>query len=339
MLPGEQIWNELKPILSAVHSTEPLVLAQAELGPADGGPPISRILAYAATEPTPHWHLVTCGLSASRFIPGYPDVGGIELSFRLARGASDQRPPAWVPGFFEALGREAFASDRPISNGSKVQLADLWQALDTSLTAGICIDDPATSAAAIKLVQLVGLTGAERDRVWMAKEKAKLLFELTPLGITDPARVPRPPPAAAAPRPARPAPPAVPRFETITVTKMDGRMRLAVSVAEATPLADVLVEAIRVGSLSFSVRGWSINITIDEIPRSATWATTLAMYFTIDGAKQAAAELKDPARYGQALRWPTMPDLEMMVMGAPPKAEAPAETPTFGSRLKKFFGS
>ena len=81
MVPGEQIWSELEPRLRTVHAQlEPMVVAQAQLGPDEGGPPLSRIVAYPAVDPRPHWHFVTCGLSASRFIEGYPDAGGVELS-------------------------------------------------------------------------------------------------------------------------------------------------------------------------------------------------------------------------------------------------------------------
>jgi hypothetical protein len=331
MVPGEQIWSELKP---RFEGSEPLVLFQAQLGPHEGGPPLSRIVAFRATVPQPHWHFVTCGLSASRFIEGYPEAGGVELTFRLGRKPSEKSPPKWIAGFLQQLGRAAFSESGRIAAAEKVDLAPRWEQPDTALTAGYYVADPLVPTGSIPLVQLVALTTAERGRVeaMSGRKAVELLLELAPAGISDLERARPPPPAAPAARRPTPPPPPTPSFSSVAVTKEGSRMRLTVSPAEVTALSEALSAAVRLGRVSCTSQGWTVHLNVEDVPRSASWGKTLALYFTLDRAKQVMAELIDPARHGQVLRYDDLPDFELCI-------GAGGETPSVLGKIARFFGA
>jgi hypothetical protein len=328
MIPGEQIWSELKPRFAG---SEPLVVFQARLGPDEGGPPLSRIVAFRASEPRPHWHFVTCGLSASRFIEGYPDAGGVELTFRLGRKPGEETPPEWVAPFLQQLGRRAFSDDGRIAVAEKVDLEARWEQPDTALTAGYYVADPLVPAGSIPLVQVVALTTTERGRVqsMSGRKSLELLLELAPAGISELERARPPPPEA--PRARRPPPPA-PVFSTVVVTKEGSRMRLTISPTEVSALAEALDAAVRLGRVSCASQGWTVHLNVEDVPRSASWATTLAIFFTLERAKQVMAELVDPARHGKVLRYDDLPDFELLV-------GAGREQPSLLSQIGRFFGA
>jgi hypothetical protein len=331
MVPGEQIWSELQPRIEGV---EPLVLFQAQLGPDEGGPPLSRIVAFGATEPQPHWHFVTCGLSASRFIEGYPEAGGLELTFRLGRKPSEKTPPKWVVPFLQQLGRRAFSDAGRIAIAEKVDLAPRWDQPDTALTAGYYVEDPLVPAGSIPLVQLVALTTTERGRVLVMKGRRSLdlLLELAPAGISDLERARPSPPAPPAARRPTPPPPPTPSFSSVAVTKEGSRMRLTISPNEVAALAEALGAAVRLGRVSCSSQGWTVHLNVEDVPRSASWAQTLALYFTLDRAKQVMADLIDPARHGQVLRYDDLPDFELCI-------GAGGEILSVLGKIARFFGA
>ncbi|MDP1825636.1 MAG: suppressor of fused domain protein [Archangium sp.] len=328
MVPGEQIWSELKPRFEGI---EPLVFFQAQLGPDEGGPPLSRIVAFRASEPQPHWHFVTCGLSASRFIAGYPEGGGVELTFRLGRKPSEKTPPKWVAGFLQQLGRTAFSDSGRIAVAETIDLAPRLQQPETALTAGYYVADPLVPAGSIPLVQLVALTTAERGRVEAMKgrKSLELLLELAPAGISDLERARPPPPAPAAARRPTPPPPPTPSFQTLVVSKSGTRMRLAIGQGEVTALVEAISAAVRLGRVSCSSGGWTVHLNVEDIPRSASWGTTLAVYFTLDLAKQVMADLG--SRPGEVLRYDGLPDFELVV--------GEGAQPSVLGKLARFFGA
>lgn len=335
MIPAEQIWSELEPRFKALHADlEPVVVAQAQLGPDEGGPPLSRIVAYRATEPQPHWHFVTCGLSASRFIEGYPEAGAVELTFRLGRKPSEKTPPKWIAPFLQRLGRSAFSKGGRIAAAETVDLAPRWEQPATALTAGYYMVDPLVPPGSIPLVQLVALTTAERGRVeaMSGRKSVELLLEIAPAGISDLGRARPPPPSAPQARRPTPPPPPTPNFKTIVVSKLGSRMRLAVDQAEVPALVEAISAAVRLGRVTCSSQGWTLHLNVEDVPRSASWATTLAVYLTLDRAKQVMAELLDPARHGQVLRYDDLPDFELCV-------GAGDEGPSVLGKIARFFGA
>jgi len=339
MLPGQQIWSELAPRLAALHQgVEPIVASQAELGPDAGGPPLCRIVAYPATDPAPHWHFVTCGLCASRFIPGYPGVGDIELTFRLGREAKERTPPKWVAPFLQQLGQIAFQQDTPVAIEHPIDLAGLLPVeLNTAVTAGYCVEDPLVATGSIRLVQLVALTRTERTRVEiLANHRSKLVLEISPAGISDLERE-RVPAADASPPP-RPAPPPKPepRLETIRVSKEGARMRVSIAAREVGEFIEAIAASVRAGRVSFVSHGWTVHLAVEDVARSATWATTLMIYFTLELSKQVAAELGDPGRHDVPLRYPPLPDLEFFVVAD--GAKSTGEKGSVLKRLGHFFG-
>lgn len=100
-------------------------------------------------------------------------------------------------------------------------------------------------------------------------------------------------------------------------------MRLTVSAAEVPALVEAISAAVRLGRVTCTSQGWTVLLNVEDIPRSASWGTTLAVYFTLELAKQAMADLA--SRPGE------VPDFELIV-GA-------GETPPVLGKIARFFGT
>jgi hypothetical protein len=127
-------------------------------------------------------------------------------------------------------------------------------------------------------------------------------------------------------------------FTTLAITK-GAPMQVTIDPGEAATLGQALRAAIMSGRVTLTGGGWTLMITVESPPRSATWATTLAVYLTVELAKQLAEALDDRAGDGQVRRWAELPDLALLVS----EARAPGAKPGAGpqpllSRLKRFFG-
>lgn len=338
---GDQIWSALEPSLAALHPQAPTVVFQAELGPHEGGPPLSRIVAFEVERPMPHWHLVTCGLSASKFVPGYPDVGGFELSFRLARESDSSTPPAWALDLLQQLGHDAFADDEPVKPNALIDLSELeGLPLPTAMSSGVFLEDPLAPG----LLQLLMLDAPLYQRIFPSENRARLAYELMPLGIVNPAARPaveaqRLEPSTVPSAQSQLAPRvAMPEITSLLVEKKQPRLRLTVAGDEARNLAAVCRGCINNGTHTVMNNGWTITFTADEVPRSASWATALMIYLTIDLAKQVAADLENAQKHGGPMHWAQLPDLEVEVIDSATVASATSAPSGWGAKLKKFFG-
>ena len=283
-------------------------------------------MAYAATEPQPHWHFVTCGLSASRFIPGYPAVGDRELTFRLGRLPDEKAPPAWVAPFLQQLGRDAFSSDDALEVGGTCNLEVFWQQEhDTALTAGHYIEDPLVPKGSIQLVQLVALTVDERNKVaTLSTGRTELVLELAAAGISDLGRAPRAVPAPPRPSPTSPLPG---READAGGLRGGGSSRVRRDYEGEHPRA--LHHHQQGVDGSHRHRGHRPQRHLGDDTRDLLHAAALEA----GGGRVGGSA----ARHGQALRYDALPDLELFVECAAPKKEAPPKESVL-KKLGNFFG-
>jgi len=79
-----------------------------------GGPdPLDGISAYVRTEPVPHWHYISYGMSElyEKESDNPEQSGwGFEFTFRLARNPADHEIPLWPANLMQNLARYVFQS-------------------------------------------------------------------------------------------------------------------------------------------------------------------------------------------------------------------------------------
>ncbi len=163
-----------------------------------GGPdPLDGLSFYPRTDPVPHWHAVTYGLSElyDKEAPD-PEVSGwgFELTFRVARDAGDTEAPMWAATLLQNLARYVFSSGNVLRPGDHMD-ANSPLNLDhgtTALTALAFLEDPELDAVTtpngtVRFVQAVGLTADElaAARGWDTAGVLGLLAERDPLLVTD----------------------------------------------------------------------------------------------------------------------------------------------------------
>lgn len=159
-----------------------------------GGPdPLDGLSAYARTEPTPHWHIVSFGMSElHEKVSDLPERSGwgFELTFRPARAADERQPPAWALNLMQNLGRYVFESGNSFAAGDHIDLGGpiaLDQPRTPIVAAGFAADPelPAidTPHGSLAFLQIVGLTAdeydaargvAHRGRPWPARGPASV---------------------------------------------------------------------------------------------------------------------------------------------------------------------
>jgi len=187
-------WEAIDAALRRVYGdAKPLHMGYGAAPPL--GSDLQGCSAYAADG---HWHFVTYGLSAL-FGPG---TGyGIELTLRVARGAEDD-PPRWAFVVLNQLARYVNGSGTPLLPGERLDAKGAVTghpadeaAPPTGLTAFAFTEDPVFGTVPgpfgdVTFVQLVGVTGAERERMSEAGNDAVLdgLRAADPLLVTDLAR-------------------------------------------------------------------------------------------------------------------------------------------------------
>jgi suppressor of fused-like protein len=93
---------------------------------ASGGPdPLDAIRNYDYDDPSPHWHMVGCGLSElyekKSDIPELSGFG-IEFSIRVAREPGDVGPPKWAAVMLQQLAKYVIA-ERPFTLGHTIHVA------------------------------------------------------------------------------------------------------------------------------------------------------------------------------------------------------------------------
>ncbi|MGG4033209.1 suppressor of fused domain protein [Paenibacillus cisolokensis] len=161
-----------------------------------GRDPLDGISAYKAERPYPHWHFVTFGFSElydkesdDPERSGY----GFELTFRLARGETEEEPPAWAMNLLQNMGRYVFKSGNVFRNGDYLDAnGPICLGADTKLTALAFVRDPELPAldtpnGQVEFLQMVGITGCELEamQTWNTLGMLNVCEEHMPRYITD----------------------------------------------------------------------------------------------------------------------------------------------------------
>ncbi|GGF67323.1 hypothetical protein GCM10010912_10360 [Paenibacillus albidus] len=162
-----------------------------------GGPdPLNGISAYVVKEPLPHWHFVTYGFSElyekETSDPNYSGYG-FELTFRLAKSAAEEEPPAWALNLLQNMGRYIFSSGNVFRSGDYMDAnGPICLGADTKLTALAFITDPQlpemdTPNGKVEFLQMIGITLDELEamQVWNTFGVLSAASEHLPLYLTD----------------------------------------------------------------------------------------------------------------------------------------------------------
>jgi len=164
----------------------------------EGRSPLPAVVGHEAQGPD-HWHLVTYGLtelfektSADPERSGF----GFELTLRLPRTSSDNRPPAWAVHLLQTLGHYVLSGHGPLDSGHVIDLGGpLCPTPPCALEGVVCVPDPElgkidTVHGSALFLQLFGLTRDELEPMtqWDLKRKVGLVREAERLAITDPNR-------------------------------------------------------------------------------------------------------------------------------------------------------
>lgn len=161
-----------------------------------GKDPLNGISAYKAEQPYPHWHFVTFGFSElyekESEDPEYSGYG-FELTFRLARRADEQEPPAWAMNLLQNMARYVFSSGNIFASGHHLDAnGPICLGADTKLTALAFTDDPELPAidtpnGRVEFLQMVGITGDELEAMmsWNTNAFLRAAQDELPRYITD----------------------------------------------------------------------------------------------------------------------------------------------------------
>lgn len=162
-----------------------------------GGPdPLDGISVWKRTDPVPHWHYVSYGLSElyqkeseNAEVSGW----GFELTFRLTCDAADEEPPAWAYSLMQNLARYVFQSGNVLGDGEWMDPnGPIALETDTQLRALAFIADPELPAidtpnGRVQFIQIVGLTLDEMEagKQWQTRGLLDALLPHMPLWTTD----------------------------------------------------------------------------------------------------------------------------------------------------------
>jgi hypothetical protein len=166
-----------------------------------GGPdPLDGISLYENTEPRPHYHLISYGLSDLYKKSEGTDPGisgwGYEFTMRVAMDPDSNEPPYWAINLMQNLARATFEGgsifgplhsidcNGPIRQGSSTMLSAVMFVVDPEL------GEIETPHGKLQFLQLVGITADElrTKNMWDANRIVELLSRNNPLKITDLAR-------------------------------------------------------------------------------------------------------------------------------------------------------
>lgn len=188
-------WAAIDSVLEPLYPGQEPKHWAATLPAALGGTDYLQGASAYAVENPPHWHFITYGFSELYEKEwSNPDLSGFgfELTFRLARGSSDD-PPSWVFSFLQNLGRYVFASRNSFEPSHHMNLnGPIALGVETAIHAIGFIEDPSLPAIQtpnghLRFTQVVGLTIDEVAalRSWDATKFLALLATKIPLSTTD----------------------------------------------------------------------------------------------------------------------------------------------------------
>lgn len=194
-------WQAIDAALASTYpDTEPRHFAPLVRYRLGGRDPLDGISAYPRTDPVPHWHFVSYGLS-ELYAKESDDVDrsgwGFELTFRLARSAAepaDAEPPRWALSFLQNLARYVYDSHNWFEPGHHIDLNGPIAADrdDTEVRAAAFTLDPELGEAdtphgRLEFLQVVGLTSDEYEAAlrWSTAALLDVLAGKLPLLVTD----------------------------------------------------------------------------------------------------------------------------------------------------------
>lgn len=194
-------WQAIDTALATTYpETEPKHFAPLVRYHLGGRDPLDGISAYPRTEPVPHWHFVSYGMS-ELYGKESDDVErsgwGFELTFRLARPAAepaDAEPPRWALSFLQNLARYVYDSHNWFEPGHHIDLNGPIAAdrADTEVRAAAFTLDPElgdvqTPHGRLEFLQVVGLTSDEYEAAlrWSTASLLDVLASKLPLLVTD----------------------------------------------------------------------------------------------------------------------------------------------------------
>jgi hypothetical protein len=172
---------------------EPLHYGTASL-PDQGG-----VFGLNAHRITGGWLLMTLGLTELfGKVSDDPDVSGwgFELTMRVPRGDSEQRPPGWALNLLGQLSSYVFSAGKPFAAGHRLSPGGpITGTADTLLTAVAFAPDPDLTAirtphGSVEFLTVFGITAEELARMQQSST-ADVLADLrsdNPSLLTDPGR-------------------------------------------------------------------------------------------------------------------------------------------------------
>ncbi|WP_062983422.1 suppressor of fused domain protein [Nocardia anaemiae] len=192
-------WNAIDAALEQLyHDTAPSHWGTGVPWSLGGPDPLDGISAYPRTEPVPHWHYISYGMTElyEKEWDNPAESGwGFEFTFRLLRRPADEKPPVWPANFLQNLARYVFQSGNWFAPGHTIKsngpiAADHHP--DSDIHAVAFTMDPELGAidtphGRVQFLQIVGLTMPEYRAAQGGHTQAVLdeLAPRLPLLVTD----------------------------------------------------------------------------------------------------------------------------------------------------------
>ena len=193
-------WNAINEQLKTVYGeTEPRHYAPP-LHYIVGGPdPIDGISVYDSEKQSPHFHMISYGMSELYYdeekAGGDFSKWGFEFTIRLAPFEGDQGDPLWAAAMMNNLARYVFDSGKWFEEYHFIPAnGPIRLDTDTAIVGLVFVKDPElgtidTPHGEVTFLQMVGITAGELERLNTHPEKVedliKELKENNPLLITD----------------------------------------------------------------------------------------------------------------------------------------------------------
>lgn len=188
-------WDAIDAALKPIYKDEKPQHYGTAVPYALGGPdPIHGISAYPRSNPD-HWHIVTYGFtelwakeSDDKETSGY----GFELTFRIARAKSEEKPPVWALNMMQNLGRYVFSTGNVFGVGHHMPLnGPICVGSDTLIHAVLFGADPelgefTSENGKARFIQIVGITMDELALAmeWNTESMLREMRALHPLLVT-----------------------------------------------------------------------------------------------------------------------------------------------------------
>jgi len=162
-----------------------------------GDDPLDGLSAYEVSEPSPHWHIVSYGLTELyQKESDDPETSGFgfELTMRVARDPSEEEPPMWALNFLQNLARYVFQTGNVFADGHHMNInGPISQGTETDIRA-IAFSAPPKLPVSIDgplghfgFVHVVGITLDELEATqrWNTHGILDLIRRANPVLLTD----------------------------------------------------------------------------------------------------------------------------------------------------------